>query len=110
MRAAILLLGCLLAGVSANSQQDAKSKPGEFYDKELDLHFNYPVGMQTLDASSEMEQGHLNIYGHQRVLRFFAGIAKRSRPETNRLFSSERRHLRPLPVWIAGGKGGWASW
>jgi hypothetical protein len=38
-------------------------KPGEFYDKELDLHFNYPVEMQSLDAGAEMESGHQNIYG-----------------------------------------------
>ena len=38
-------------------------KTGEFYDKELDLHFNYPLEMQTLDGSAQMESGHRNIYG-----------------------------------------------
>jgi hypothetical protein len=37
--------------------------PGMFYDRELDVHFNYPVEMQVLDAGVEMENGHLNIYG-----------------------------------------------
>ena len=39
------------------------ARPGEFYDKELGLHFNYPVEMQTVDPSSAMERGHMNIYG-----------------------------------------------
>lgn len=38
-------------------------KPGEFYDKELDLHFNYPIEMQVLDANTAMERGHKEIYG-----------------------------------------------
>ena len=38
-------------------------KPGEFYDKELDLHLDYPVEMQVLDGSAEMEAGHLAIFG-----------------------------------------------
>jgi hypothetical protein len=39
------------------------SKPGMFYDKELDLHFNYPVEMRALDAATDMEIGHRNIFG-----------------------------------------------
>jgi hypothetical protein len=39
------------------------SKPGEFYDKDLDLHFNYPVEMRVLDGSVDIESGHLSIYG-----------------------------------------------
>jgi hypothetical protein len=39
------------------------SKPGTFYDKELDLHFNYPVEMRALDAATDMEIGHRNIFG-----------------------------------------------
>jgi len=84
MKTTILLFGCILAATATNSQQgpkpnaetpatqpgtvpntpDAKApKPGEFYNKDLDLHFNYPVEMQMLDGSAEMESGHLNIYG-----------------------------------------------
>lgn len=29
-------------------------RPGTFYDKNLDLHFNYPVEMQTVDASTAL--------------------------------------------------------
>jgi hypothetical protein len=39
------------------------AKPGMFYDKELDLHFNYPVEMRALDAATDMEIGHRNIFG-----------------------------------------------
>jgi hypothetical protein len=41
----------------------ATPQSGVFYDKNLDLHFNYPVEMRTLDAASDMETGHRNIYG-----------------------------------------------
>jgi hypothetical protein len=82
MRMMILLIGCMLDATPAGSQQEVKPNtgipasqpgagpndvtapmPGMFYDKELDLHFNYPVEMQALDASAEMESGHQNIYG-----------------------------------------------
>lgn len=65
----ILFFGSILANTPARAQQEAKpndagaSKPGEFYNKELDLHFNYPVEMQTFDTKTEMELGHQNIYG-----------------------------------------------
>ena len=80
----ILLLGCILAARPVTGKQDAGSsvetpasqpgtgakagdvtltKPGMFYDKQLDLRFNYPVEMQTVDANAEMERGHQNIYG-----------------------------------------------
>ena len=66
----VLLLGVMLAATHASVQQEAKpnaeksaSQPGEFYDKGLDLHFNYPVEMHTLDASADMESGHLSAYG-----------------------------------------------
>jgi hypothetical protein len=39
------------------------ANPGMFYDKELDLHFNYPVEMRALDAATDMEIGHRNIFG-----------------------------------------------
>jgi len=79
----ILLLGILTA-TAARGQQDTKTsgqtpvlqaqatataenatapKPGLFYEKDLDLHFNYPVEMRTLDAASDMELGHRNIFG-----------------------------------------------
>ena len=51
----------IAAGTKASAAKDAK--PGEFYSKELDVHFNYPVEMRMLDADAEMERGHLNIYG-----------------------------------------------
>jgi hypothetical protein len=41
----------------------AAPKPGLFYDKSLDLHFNYPVEMRTLDSAADMEIGHRNIFG-----------------------------------------------
>ena len=37
--------------------------PGKFYDKDLALHFNYPVEMRLLDANADIESGHQNIYG-----------------------------------------------
>jgi len=36
---------------------------GKFYDKELDLHFNYPREMKVLDGKAEMETGHENLFG-----------------------------------------------
>jgi len=50
-------------GPGLNTSAAAAAKPGEFHDKELGLHFNYPVEMQTVDASSAMDRGHMNIYG-----------------------------------------------
>src|SRR5262249_22234584 len=50
-------------GTGIRANDTTASKPGMFYDKELDLHFNYPVEMQTLDASADIESGHRNIYG-----------------------------------------------
>lgn len=44
-------------------QNDSSAKPGVFYDKDLDLSFNYPVEMRTLDAFAEMDSGHMNLYG-----------------------------------------------
>ena len=66
----VVLLGCLFATTPASAQKAvatgsdvSMSTAGEFYDKDLDLHFNYPVEMQMLDANAEMESGHQNIYG-----------------------------------------------
>jgi len=79
----ILLCGCMVATIPACGQQRAKTQPetsasppagskvgdvpvpnpGAFYDKELDLHFNYPVEMRILDFAADMESGHQNIHG-----------------------------------------------
>ncbi len=45
------------------SPPTATAELGRFYDKDLVLHFNYPIEMRTLDASAAMERGHQNIYG-----------------------------------------------
>jgi hypothetical protein len=37
--------------------------PGVFYDKDLDLAFNYPVEMRTLDMRPDLESGHKNVFG-----------------------------------------------
>ena len=76
------ILVCALAAIPSSGQQEAKpkaqtpgsqtrarrkasavtgAKPGEFYDKELDLHFHYPLEMRTVHASAAMERGHQNI-------------------------------------------------
>ena len=44
-------------------QASEAAKPGIFYDKSMNLYFNYPVEMRTLDMAAEMESGHLNVYG-----------------------------------------------
>lgn len=44
-------------------QASEAAKPGIFVEKSLDLYFNYPVEMRTLDMAAEMESGHLNVYG-----------------------------------------------
>jgi hypothetical protein len=83
-RLGVALLFSFVAAVAVQSQQEAKPagatsasqaspgpntrdasapNPGMFYDPDLDLHFNFPVEMNTLDAAAEMETGHLNIYG-----------------------------------------------
>jgi hypothetical protein len=41
----------------------SQSDSGRFYDKGLEVHFNYPVEMKLLDGSSDMEIGHRNIFG-----------------------------------------------
>ena len=38
-------------------------KPGEFYDKNLALHFNYPTEMRTLNSHADIDRGHQNISG-----------------------------------------------
>jgi hypothetical protein len=47
----------------AQPSEASGHKPGIFYDKTLDLSFNYPVEMRTLDMMSDMERGHQNLYG-----------------------------------------------
>ncbi len=39
------------------------SQLGKFYDKSIDIHFNYPVEMQVLDPAADMESGHFNLFG-----------------------------------------------
>jgi hypothetical protein len=51
------------AGSQPQSEKTSALAPGEFYDKELDLHFNYPVEMDLVDWATAMESGHLAIYG-----------------------------------------------
>ena len=73
-RASFAIVFLLMAGIAAAqtpapqtqpqpNASVAPSKPGEFYDKDLDLHFNYPVEMRIVDAAAAMEAGHQNIYG-----------------------------------------------
>jgi hypothetical protein len=103
-RTAVLLFSVVL-GAGIARAQDVKvgtqalstvpspetPKPGEFYSKELDLHFNYPVEMQVLDAAADMEQGHLNLYGkpgdtdpeHQEAIRCGHALLDADLPEEN---------------------------
>lgn len=81
---AILLFACMLAAAPADGQQGAKAgaettagqagaapkagdvtvpRPGILYDKDLDLHFNYPVEMHAVNANAAVELGHESIYG-----------------------------------------------
>lgn len=48
---------------TAKASEKPSPKPGEFYDKDLDLHFNYPIEMRLSDYSAVMESGHKFIYG-----------------------------------------------
>jgi len=48
---------------SVAKDSGASTESGKFYDKEMDLRFNYPVEMRTLDMVADMEAGHMNIYG-----------------------------------------------
>ena len=41
----------------------AAAENGKFYDKNLDLSFNYPVEMRAVDMIADMEAGHMNLYG-----------------------------------------------
>jgi hypothetical protein len=106
----ILFAGFIFVPTSSNSQQAAKPdakasppppqattktsekpspKPGEFYNKDLDLHFNYPIEMQMSDASALMESGHKFIYGvsgesdpeHQEVKRCTRFLLSADLPE-----------------------------
>ncbi len=46
-----------------NARAVTPPKPGEFYDKKLALHFNYPSEMRTLDPRADIERGRQNISG-----------------------------------------------
>jgi hypothetical protein len=50
-------------GTVTKASDVSTGRPGQFYDQALDLHFNYPIEMQTLDAAAQMERGHQNVYG-----------------------------------------------
>jgi hypothetical protein len=64
IRATVLLVLVPVTMLYAQTANNGSTpKPGQFVDKELDLRFNYPVEMQALDASAEIESGHRNIYG-----------------------------------------------
>jgi len=72
MKNTLVLLGCAMIAISSSGQQPASpagvqattgTKSGEFFDKDIDIHFNYPVEMQILDAAQDMESGHFNLYG-----------------------------------------------
>jgi len=79
---AFLILGCILASAPLNAQKTnpcgqaavnktqpniissaPTEKPGSFYDKNLDVHSNYPVEMRMLDSDCDMETGHRNVFG-----------------------------------------------
>ncbi len=60
--AVILALAPVLMGTCSNAQQNS-APAGTFYDKHLDVHFNYPVEMQIYDAKAAIESGHEAIYG-----------------------------------------------
>jgi len=76
-------------GADAKVSDLAAPKAGEFYAKDLDLHFNYPVEMRTLDARADMESGHQNVYGvsgnfdpeHQETLRCTRPLLDADLPE-----------------------------
>ena len=50
-------------GAGRKARAVTPPKPGEFYDKKLALHFNYPTEMSTLDPRADIERGHQNISG-----------------------------------------------
>ena len=81
-RKLLLPLICVLAVMPSIGQQEARPdvqtpslktrpkasvadivKPGEFYNRDLDLHFNFPVEMRAQDPREAMEKGHQNVYG-----------------------------------------------
>lgn len=43
---------------------DSTATAGIFYDKDLELSFNYPVEMRTLDGRADAESGHKNLFGN----------------------------------------------
>jgi hypothetical protein len=122
---AVLLFGLILVTSPMYGQQDSKAsavtpvpqsvetsnstrvgtlKSGEFYDKELDLHFHYPEEMVSLDASAEMEKGHQNIYGvsgdndseHQEAKRCIRPLLDADLPEDK----APHRNANMDGVWV----------
>jgi hypothetical protein len=127
--AMILLIGCISVATAANDQQEAKpnaeksasqaaagakasdvpvEKPGEFYDKGLDLHFNYPVEMHVLDATADMESGHQSVYGvsgendpeHQKAKRCVRPLIDAELPEDK----APQRAANLDGVWVDDSK------
>ncbi|MGH7225925.1 MAG: hypothetical protein ACRELF_22125, partial [Gemmataceae bacterium] len=76
MKLPVSLVLCFVAPISAISerpvqasqsssptQSSTSQQAGQFYDKELDIHFDYPAEMRVLDGAADMDSGHMEIYG-----------------------------------------------
>ena len=50
-------------GAGPKARSVTPPKPGDFYDKKLALHLNYPTEMRTLDPRANIERGHRNSSG-----------------------------------------------
>jgi hypothetical protein len=65
----LILLFCVGSGHSQQSPAEVTPDaglviaPGQFYAKDLDLHFNFPVEMKVVDMFAKIEQGHHAIFG-----------------------------------------------
>jgi len=115
MKKRLLLLVCVMTAISSSGQQVAppagaqvSSRPGEFFDKDIDLHFNYPVEMQALNAADDLESGHLNFYGksgaddpeHQEAMRCARPLLDLNLPEDK----APKRSADIGNVWIDESK------
>ena len=78
VKAATWLVGCVWMSISLHAQeakpntpapaaaspaQVSTAEPGRFYDKDLDIHFNYPVEMEVRDAAADMAYSHIALDG-----------------------------------------------
>lgn len=111
-----VLLSCTLtASALQQANQPARQDfnmtapaPGTFYDRDLDVHFNYPVEMNKLDGNAEMERGHLNIYGdtgendpeHQEAKRCFRILLDLELSQEK----APHRNASLDPIWVDGSK------